>query len=96
MTVDELVEGVSYAAWEGGGSFASVVQFFREFRDAPHRSERARWFVTQLCPHVLRWFAIASVESLPMTWPLGPIASNGGHGFIRAASFVGHLIERGC
>ena len=95
VTVDELVEEVSYTAWEGSGSFASVARFFKEFRDAPHRSEQARSFVTQLCPHVLRWFAIASVESLPMTRPFGPIASNGGCGFIRAASFVGHLIERG-
>ena len=97
MTVDELAEGVSYVAWEDGGSYASVGRFLKEFRDAPHSSEQARSFVTQLCPRVLRWFAIASVENLP-----GPtirsdaaISSGGGAGFSRAASFVGHLIDRG-
>jgi hypothetical protein len=66
-TVDELVEGVSYVAWEDGGSYASVARFLKEFRDAPHRSEQARSFVTQLCSYVLRWFAIASVESFQWT-----------------------------
>src|SRR5258708_17931490 len=56
-TVDELVEGVLYVAWDGGGSFASVGRFLEEFRDAPHRSEEARTFVTRMCTHVLRWFA---------------------------------------
>jgi hypothetical protein len=96
-TVDELVEGVSYVAWENGGSYASVARFLKEFRDAPHRSEQARSFIAQLCFHILRWFAIASVECLEMGWFSGPtsIASGGGDGFIRAASFVGHLIECG-
>ena len=40
LTVDELVEEVSYVAWDGGGS-ASVGKFLKEFRDAPHRSERS-------------------------------------------------------
>ena len=96
VTVDELVEGVSCIAWEGGGSYASVGRFLKEFRDAPHRSEQARYFVTQLCSHVLRWFAIASVENLAMVSCGGSIANNsGGKGFIRAASFVGRLIEHG-
>ena len=97
-TVDELVEGVSYMAWEDGGSFANVGRFLKDFRDAPHRSEQARSFVTQLCSHVLRWFAIASVEHNPNPKQPdvgGVIASHGGKGFIRAASFVGHLIECG-
>jgi len=96
-TVDELVEGVSLVAWERGGSYSNVGRFFKEFRDAPHRSEQARSFITQLCSHVLRWFAIASVESgLSMTpYDGGPISSGGGEGFVRAASFVGHLIEYG-
>ena len=96
-TVDELVEGVSNVAWEGGGSFASVGRFLKEFRDAPHRSDQARSFVTQLCSHVLRWFAIASVEyhSNPNEDWGGIIASGGGKGLIRAASFVGRLIECG-
>ena len=82
-------------AWEDGGSYASVVRFLREFRDAPHRSEQARSFVTQLCPRVLRWFAIASAENLKPGWSDATIASGGGYGFIRAASFTGHLIECG-
>ena len=97
MTVDELVEGVSYVAWEDGDSYADVVRFLKEFRDAPHRSEQARSFVAKLCSHVLRWFVIASVEyhSDPKKSQGGVIASGGGKGFIRAASFVGHLIECG-
>jgi hypothetical protein len=88
LTVDELVEGVSHVAWEQGGSFASVGKFLKEFRDAPHRSEQARTFVTRMCTHVLRWFAIASAEDLDG-------GCNAGSGFIRAASFVGYLIEWG-
>jgi len=98
MTVDELVEGVSYVAWEDGGSFANVGRFLKEFRDAPHRSEQARSFVNQLCSHVLRWFAIASVEYLPKVddpHDSGKISRRAGNGFIRAASFVGHLIASG-
>ena len=97
-TVNELVEGVSYVAWDTrGGSFASVGKFFKEFRDAPHRSEQARTFVTQMCSHILRWFSIASVEGVWNTqgWGSGWVASGGGPGFIRAASFVGYLIEWG-
>jgi hypothetical protein len=52
LTIDELVEGVSYVAWEQGGSFANVAKFLKEFRDAPHRSEHARSFVTRMCSHV--------------------------------------------
>lgn len=93
-TVEELVEGLSYVAWEDGGCYANVAQFFKEFRDASHRSEPARSFVTKLCAHIIRWFAIAAVESLPPGWSNGSsIASGGGNGFIRAASFVGHLIK---
>ena len=93
ITVDELAEGVSYVAWENGGSYEGVARFLKEFQDAPHRSQQARSFITQLCSHVLRWFAIASVEGLSMVWHNGSIASCGGSGFVRAASFVGHLIE---
>ena len=97
MTVDELAEGVSYVAWEDGGSFASVGRFLKGFRDAPHCSEQARSFINQLCSQVLRWFAIASVEYHPYPKQShgGVIASHGGKGFIRAASFVGHLINSG-
>ena len=95
-TVDDLVERVSYVAWDSGGSFASVGKFLKEFRDAPHRSKQARTFVTEMCLHVLRWFAIASTESLADSdWINGSVSSYGGPGFIRAASFVGYLIEYG-
>ena len=97
-TTDELVEGISRMAWDQGNSYANIGRFFKEFHDAPHRSEQARSFVDKLCEHVIRWFAIASVEILQMdlnqwTWPLA-VANNGGRGFIRAASFVGCLIEQ--
>jgi len=95
VTVDELVEGVSYVAWESGGAYASVGRFLKQFRDAPHRSEQARFFVAQLCSHVIRWFAVASTEDLAMDWYSGLVAGGGGYGFIRAASLVGHLIECG-
>ena len=97
-TTDELVEGISRMAWDQGGSYVDVGRFLKEFRDAPHRSEQARSFVDKLCEHVLRWFAIASVQSLPMDLgrTAGPlsVAIHGGRGFIRAASFVGRLIEQ--
>jgi len=98
MAVDELVEGVSYVAWEDGGSFANVGRFLKDFRDVPHCSEQARFdFVNRLCSYVLRWFAVASVEhhSNAKQWHGYIIASRGAMGFIRAASFVGHLIECG-
>ena len=94
VTVDELVEGVKGVAWDNGGSFASVAQFFKEFHDAPHRSAQAKTFVAQLCTYVLRWFAIASVEDL--SWCLRYYSISGdGSDFVWAASFVGHLIESG-
>lgn len=96
-TVDELVEGVSQVAWDGGIAYTNIARFFKEFADTPNRTEQARSFVYKLCEHVLRWFAIASVGDLP-TNPYsfsGSVASGGGNGFIGAASFVGHLIERG-
>ena len=93
VTVDELVEDMAYVAWEQGGSFASVGRFLKEFLDAPHRSEQARSFVVKLCEHILRLFAIAAVED---SYQAGTaIASNYGSGFIRAASFVGYLVEWG-
>ena len=95
MTVDDLVEGVSYVAWGDCACYANVPRFLKEFHDAPHRCDQARTFITQLCSHVLRWFAIASVELLSMGWSNGEIANGGGSGLAYAASFVGHLIERG-
>ena len=93
-TVDELVEGVSEVAWDGGGSSAG--RFLKEFHDASHRSGQARSFVVQLCTYILRRFAIACVEDLWMKPGGGFIPRNSkGPSFIRAASFVGYLIEWG-
>ena len=96
MTLDELVEGVSWAAWDESNC-ASVARFLKEFRDAPHRSEQARSFVDKLCEHILRWFAIASVEDpVPnRSYRDNKITIRGGEGFVCAASLVGHLIENG-
>ena len=92
VTVDELVEEVSYVALDDGGSFADVGRFLKEFRDAPNRSEEARSFITQLCLHTLRWFAIGSAED---TWWSSSVLFRDRHGFIRAASFIANLIEWG-
>jgi len=91
-TINELVEGVSCVAWDQGGSHPSVARFLKEFHGAPHRSGQARFFVDKLCEHVLRWFAIASVED--MSWNSSFVARSGGSGFVRVASFVGQLIDR--
>ena len=48
-TVYELVEGVSCMAWFCFDSYASIARFFKEFREASHRSEQARSFVDELC-----------------------------------------------
>ena len=93
-TIDDLAERVSSVAWYLPGSHSDISRFLREFRDAPHRSNGAKSFVDELCLHVLRWFAIASTDFFPGRSD-GGISICGGEGFIRAASFVGHLIERG-
>ena len=96
-TVDELVEGVSPMAWGVGVSCAFIVQFLKEFRDAPHRSEKAKSFVDELCSHILRWFAAASAQDAEPGeyYNASGVAICGGNGFARAASFVGYLIECG-
>ena len=94
VTIDELVEKVSEVAWEGGGSLTGVVRFLKEFQDAPHRPGQAKSFVAQLCTYILRWFAIACAEDFSMKWH-GSIWSRWGPSFIRAASFVGYLVEWG-
>ena len=94
-TVDELVEGVSPMAWDQDGSYAGVGRFLKVFYDAPHRSEQARSFVDKLCKHVLRWFTTAAAEDLWMSYSTSSVASGGGNGFVRAASFVGHVVECG-
>ena len=95
VNVEDLVEQLSSMAWDSGGSHPNIARFFREFYHAPHRSERARSFVDKFCEHVLRWFAAASAEVLEVScsWHTSRVARCGGEGFIRAASFVGYLIE---
>jgi hypothetical protein len=95
MTTDDLVERVSSVVWEDCGSHLGILRLLKDFRDTPHRSEAVRSFVVQLCAHVLRWFAIAAAEDLSAHWENSSVVSGGGVGFIRAAKFVGYLIECG-
>ena len=93
------MERLSLLAWEYRSSKANaaLARFLKEFRDAPHRSEQARSCVDRLCDRVLRWFAAAAAENL-VPWDgssRGDVARRRGHGFIYAASFVGHLIACG-
>lgn len=91
-TPKDLAERVSSVAWNFEDN-SDIPRFLQEFRNAPHRSEQMRSFVDELCLHALRWFAVASADS-----PLFPgfsVTIGGGGGFVRAASFVAHLIERG-
>jgi hypothetical protein len=96
MPTEDLVERISPVAW-GGGSQSHISRFLKGFRDAPHRSERMRSFVDQLCIYVLQWFAVASADSLWVddSWKRIRVPSNEGHNLVRAASFAGHLIECG-
>jgi len=93
-TIDDLVERVSSVAWNNIDPHSNISRFLKEFGDAPHRSEGAKSFVDKLCLHVLRWFSIASTDVFPggNYWD---VSIGGAEGFMRAASLVGHLIERG-
>ena len=94
ITVRELVERVSYIAWEADSfEVPNLLRFLKEFRNVPHRSEHGRAFVDELCHHILRWFAITATENYHSLED--SVAIGGGDGFIRAASFVGQLIETG-
>ena len=95
MTTDDLVERVSSLAWEDRAAYSDILRLLKDFRGAPHRSEAVRSFVVQLCTHVLRWFAIAAAEDFSIPWGTSSVASGGGEGFVRAAMFVGYLIECG-
>jgi len=95
IATDDLLGRVSPMAWSTRGSHSDISRFLKEFRDAPHRSDQVRSFVDKLCRLVLRWFAIASAEHLRMDDHYSNVATLGGNTFIRAASFVGHLIECG-
>lgn len=97
MDVDDLVEQVSFMAWTRYGFSRSVARFLREFRDAPHRSEKSKSFVDKFTSRVVLWFAAASAESLTMraidqnrTYA---VTVGAGEDFIRAASFVGYIVE---
>ena len=72
----------------------SIARFLKEFRDVPHRSEQARSFADKLCEHILRWFAIVSVENLSLDEQPDLVgnARDGGCP-IGTASLVGQLIE---
>jgi len=96
-TISDLVEGVSSVAWEINGSKPDTFRFLKEYRDAPYRSQQTRSFVNDLCLRVLQQFVAASAEDLWSNWhaQTSPVSKRGGPGFIRAASFVGHLIEHG-
>jgi len=101
VNVDDLVERLSLFAWDSRNSEfnAAVARFLKDFHDAPHRSEQARSTVDRLCTRVFRWFAAASAEDLSTTQSNNPdrddkVAISGEEGFVRAASVVGHLIER--
>ena len=97
VNADDLVDQLSSTIWDTRSSDADVARFLKEFRDAPHRSEQARSFVDSLCLRVLRLFAAASAEDLASwnQYATYKVARWGGEGFVRAASFVGHLIECG-
>ena len=96
VNASDLVEQLSYVAWGPDCSSDAVARFLKEFHDAPHRSEQAKSLVDEMCEHVLRWFAAASAEDLKVwDWhDTNRVAWFGGEGFVRAASFVGYLIER--
>ena len=94
-TIDDLVERVSPVAWENRGCGSQISRFLKELYNGPHRSERMKSFVDELCLYILRWFAVASTEDLWNNWETSPVSKCGGPGFIRAASFVGHLIRCG-
>jgi len=95
MTTSDLVEQVSTVAWSYRLTNSHISRFLKEFRDAPHRSEQARSFVDGLCLYVIRWFAVASAEEIWEDWSRGLVSNGGVPGFLRAAGFVGHLIECG-
>jgi hypothetical protein len=94
-TTTDLADRVLQVAWDSRGSQSDISRFLKEFRDAPHRSEQARSFINDLCFSILQWFSVASAEDLWANWTEASVSKNGGPGFMRAASFVGHLIERG-
>jgi hypothetical protein len=93
-TTDDLVERLSFVAWECDKP-RDVARFFKEFRDASHRSERMRSFIDELSIHVLRWFVMAAAEDFFPGQGDCTVTHGGWTGFARAALFIGHLIKCG-
>jgi hypothetical protein len=94
-TPKDLAERVSLVAWSFGDDNSDIPRFLKEFRDAPHRSEQMRSFVAELCLHTLQWFGVACADSFRPFENGTAVAIGGARGFVRAASFVGHLFECG-
>jgi len=99
LDVDDLVERLSPWVWDGRNTEfdAATATFLKQFRDTPHRSEKARSFVDRLCSRILLWFAAALAED-PTPWngsDAGKVARWGGGGLKNIASSVGHLVEHG-
>ena len=95
ITADDLVERLSRLAWNlfPENHRSAIPRFLKEFHDAPNRSKEAKSFVDEFCFQVLRWFTAALADNFSLDHG-GSTLLNGGGGFICAASFVGHLIER--
>ena len=93
-TAAKLVEHVSAIMWTNHQSPESFTRFLREFRDSPRRSTHSRSFVNELCTRAFWWFTAASAVDLGKNRDDNGAAKGGGYGFIGAASFVSHLIER--
>lgn len=99
LDVDDLVEQVSPWVWDrrNSESDAAAARFLKEFRGAPHRSEKARSFVDKLCSRIHLWFAAATAQD-PTPWngsDAGNVGRWAGGGLKNAASSVGHLVEHG-
>ena len=90
-TIENLMERVSPVAWNDRGSHSHISRFLKEFREAPRRAEQMRSFIDELCLYILRWFSVASADDFRVDRYAGLVSRSGGVGFIRAASFVGHL-----
>ena len=98
ITADDLVEQLSPLAWKLSpeNHRSAIPRFLKEFRDAPNSSKEAKSFVDSFCFRILRWFMVALADSVPISKSSfdESVVLDGAKGFICAASFVGHLIER--
>jgi hypothetical protein len=94
---DDLVERVSAVAWAPCSSRSDISRFLKEFHDAPHRSERARSFVERVVPPRSSVVRDSCSRGPPRIAPGSPLCRRmvDWKASVRAASFVGHLIECG-